>query len=269
MATEDTKMTEAQSTWRQTHPIGWRILLGFSIFITTIIVFFCALFIFLNTQFGKNYVLTQIEKRTHGQVQIENISSFFSRQLTIADVKLKDPNGGVWLNVKQVKMDWSPWESFRNSKIIINSLIIKELDLNSFPSKRAVIDLSKDKRKPINLTYMIDLRDLQIQQLLISKNISPIEMRLAIEGKVLIRDLSKMVDTETLKAVMKAKPKLHLLASKRLPDFKFNGKVSGNLMGEDGKSASKPLHFSVMFPPGAGTNSKDKAEIYLDLGSDD
>lgn len=254
--------------WRQKHPSWWRLIIGLIAFFVTIMILMGGLFAFVNTSIGKNYIAAQIKAHTHDHIEIQGLTGFFPSHLKIAEIQFKNDDVGVWLDIKQVQLNWSPLALLKGN-LTVQSLIAKEVNFEALPPKKVQEqgNVSKSERRLVNMPLTVDIQHLQIDQLFISDKVAKRNIYIAVDGQVKIRDLSQMIDLDTLKAAFMTKPKFRLFGPDKPADFQFGGKISGSMERKDGGDYSAslvPLHFSVILPQ-ADQNS-DKIHIYLGLG---
>lgn len=261
-----------QRTYKLRHPYLWRLMICFIALISTFIILICAIFVFVNTQMGKNYIVAQIQHRSHGHIQIQGLSGFFPSDLTISQIQFKNDVVGVWAEVKELQLKWSPL-ALLSDEISIHSLIAKEIDFYNLPPRLEKIDnnFSKTEHRLVDLSFQVNIQHLQIDHFFISEQIAKKNISISVGGKVRIRNLSKIMNVDTLKAAFMAHPKLRLIAVNQPADFQFGGKISGSVENKDGKEYSAPflpLHFSVMLPEYPKPNSNNELKIYLGLGEE-
>lgn len=271
MDTESQTATK-QLTYKVRYPILWRLIIFFIALCSTIIVLICAVFVFVNTQIGRNYIADKIEQTTDGHIRIQGLSGFSPSDLTIAQIQFNNDAVGVWAEVKEVQLKWSPLALLSN-EISIRSLVAKEIDFYNLPPKPEKTDnnITQTEHRFADLPYQVNIQHLQIDHFFISEQIAKRNISISVDGKVKIRNLSKIMNIDTLKETFMAHPKLRLLAVKQPADFQFGGKISGSVENKDGKEYNAPflpLHFSIMLPEYPKPNSNNELKIYLGLGEE-
>ena len=159
MDTESQTATK-QLTYKVRYPILWRLIIFFIALCSTIIVLICAVFVFVNTQIGRNYIADKIEQTTDGHIRIQGLSGFSPSDLTIAQIQFNNDAVGVWAEVKEVQLKWSPLALLSN-EISIRSLVAKEIDFTIYHQslKKQIITLLKQNIDlliyPIKLIFNI------------------------------------------------------------------------------------------------------------------
>lgn len=86
----------------------------------------------LNTQGGQNFAVRQINKFGEGSIHLSGLSGHFPYNLQLQNLQLID-HDGIWLNAKQIKLDWSPLVLLRRH-LFIQTLTAQTIDVMRSPN---------------------------------------------------------------------------------------------------------------------------------------
>jgi translocation and assembly module TamB len=111
--------------------VGWTI--GALIALPLLLI--AAVLVLLNTDFGRTQLAQYLPGLTGGMVHVAGIGGRFPDRIRIASITLHD-NGGTWLTVDNLALDWSPLELFKG-RAHIERLAADAVDLPRMPAPSA------------------------------------------------------------------------------------------------------------------------------------
>jgi len=185
-------------------------------------------FIFIHTPYSKNklknYLSSQVEKRTGLKLQIESLYGNLVNNVQLTDVSLKDKDNASILSIEEAEIGYNLFSIFSDSPEI-NSLYVNGVKIDSIPEIQSRAQAAKFY---INLpeVYIENLRysqktDIICKVLYGQLNITPQHNTIQIDtGSVKINGVNEKIDIGKLKASLKkdtfdlAKAKLYNRAAR-------------------------------------------------------
>ncbi|WP_418152332.1 translocation/assembly module TamB domain-containing protein [Litorimonas sp. RW-G-Af-16] len=127
-----------------------------------LVVAVIALRLFIMTGPGLRLIEQQINSRSFGPIagiEVSGLSGDPLSKFTADSLKIKDPDG-VWIDVRNVSLDWSPW-ALLSHHVKINSLSVKAADVQRRPEFLVTTPSEKEAPNVTAERVMIDALTLQ------------------------------------------------------------------------------------------------------------
>ncbi len=150
-----------------------------------ILALLIAVYFGLNTQFGRRYVVDQInnlEMASGLDIDIQSIDGSLYGELTIKGLTLKDTKGTFFV-APEAKLDWRPFAYFRNH-IDVRNLDIPAARLFRLPE----LNPSQDTGGPLLPDIDIDVGGLRVQRLIIDPAVTGRRHIMSLSGYARIDD---------------------------------------------------------------------------------
>lgn len=202
MPSEDVanRVTPPKKKWRQRHRILWILLWLFSGTIGLFILAIVGLFIYLNTQAGQNFVAGKIGDLTGHSIEVNGIRGSFPNHLKVKNIKLYNPapNHTVWLELKEVRLDWSMAALF-HMKIAVHNLSAKEMNVYHLPVSTQASSTSSNASSSL-ATYRVDaaIDQLKIDRIHVAKEVAIADVNMAFQGKFKTRNVLSFLNFTSL-----------------------------------------------------------------------
>jgi translocation and assembly module TamB len=165
--------------------VAGRVLRGLAMVLAGLAALVVVLVLGLNSDVGRRFVVTQIEKlefENGMKIDIGRLEGSLYSAMTIRDLKLRDPKG-VFLSSPEVKVDWRPF-SYLNNHLNIKTA---EADLIRF-DRLPEFKETPDTDEPLLPDLDIDIGQLRVNRLSVGEAIAGERRDLRIAGKVAIAD---------------------------------------------------------------------------------
>lgn len=149
-----------------------------------IILLIAAFFVWLNTDPGRRFIVTQInnfEAASGLQVHVGRIEGSVFGQMTLHDVALSDPRG-VFFRAREAEIEYRPFAYFRNH-IDVRSLVVPVARLHRIPQLRA-----GDPNAPLLPDIDIDVGRLRIDRLIVDPAVTGRRHLLEVNSRIKIAD---------------------------------------------------------------------------------
>lgn len=173
-----------------------------SILILLVVMVF-ALFIYFNTQSGKEFLSDKIDVWTDHSINVKGIHGNFPNHLIVEEITLKKlpSTDKPWLILKKVKLDWSFFELLYK-KLFIQSLLAEEIDIEDLPKSVQSPDASYSTSSDLSFLWLSALiNHLQINKLHLAQTIFSKTLDLKVNGKLSTSNLLFFLDEFKLNAL--------------------------------------------------------------------
>ncbi|WP_081944625.1 translocation/assembly module TamB domain-containing protein [Sphingopyxis sp. MWB1] len=171
-------------------------LIGLAWLVTLLAIFLIG----LNSDAGRRFVITQIEKHEFEngmKIGIGRLDGSLYGAMRVRDFTLSDPRG-VFLRSPEVRIDWRPFAYLLDSHLDIRSATAERMTLRRLPEFKEV----PDSDEPLLPDLDIDIGLLRIDRLIIGEAVTGQRQDMRIAGKVAIADRRAQVtaDAESIGA---------------------------------------------------------------------
>lgn len=164
---------------------GWKIARGLGITLAGLIALIALLVVGLNSDAGRRFVITQIEKiefENGMKIDIGRLDGSLYGAMVLRELQLSDPKG-VFLSSPEVRVDWRPFSYLRNH-LDIRSATAETIRLDRMPEFKPTADTDE----PLLPDLDIDIGTLRVDRFIIGKAITGEQRELSLAGKVEIAD---------------------------------------------------------------------------------
>jgi translocation and assembly module TamB len=164
---------------------GRKWLRGIAVALAALVALLGLFLIGLNSDAGRRFVVTQIEKMEFEngmKIDIGRLDGSLYGEMLLRDFKLLDPNG-VFLTSPEIRVDWRPF-SFLSNHLNIKSATSRSISLSRLPEFKD----TPPSDAPLLPDLDIDVAALRVDQLVLGEAISGRKQVLRLAGKVAIAD---------------------------------------------------------------------------------
>lgn len=217
---QDSPFKNMKKKWRQRHRVLWVLCWLFGSIIGLLTLAIIGIVIFVNTQKGQDYLANKIGDLTEHSVEVSGLSGEFPNHLRVRLIKLKDPKIGTWLEVKQVRLDWS-WLALLTKKVSVDTLSAKELNLYALPPSD---ETAPAPPTPPNASHMLlsaVIRQVHVDKFFISHGVAPVDLSIGIDGQVDIHDVLQLASFQSWKDFSNTHVKLHVWELNQATDIQL------------------------------------------------
>ena len=168
-----------------------RVAIGVAAIAALLLVILAGIYIWLDSQSGRNFVARQIaafELENGLNIRIGKIEGSIYGDAILSDVRFRDPKG-EFARSPEIRLDWNPLSYFSRG-VAINALTAKELNIARLPAFRVV----PDRGDPLLPDLDINIARLQIDRIVFAKAITGEEQVGSLSGKVQIADRRAIID---------------------------------------------------------------------------
>lgn len=202
-------------------PLGIRLLRGLGMALLGLAALAALLVVGLNSDAGRRFVITQIEKMEFEngmKIDIGRLDGSLYGAMVLRELKLRDPKG-VFLTSPEVKVDWRPF-SFLNKHLDIKSATAGSITLSRLPEFKD----TPPSDDPLLPDLDIDIGRLQVDRFIVGEAVSGERRELRLAGKVAIADGRAQIhaDADTIGAIKGDKLTLVLDAVPEANRLKIN-----------------------------------------------
>lgn len=215
---EETAGDDGETATRRTG-IGhllYRIIRAIAYLIAGLIVLLLAIIVFLQTPPGKRFIIHEIESFSPSSglsIQVGSIDGSVLWSATFHDVKLRDANHKLFLQIPSVDLNWRPYKWFF-SGLDVRHLVLSNGTLFAFPHLK-----SSNSNAPILPNFNIRVDRLMIDHLTVEKGLlgtkRVIDFRTSADvrrGKVAIDASGHFGGGDQFKALVHAQPARNIFA---------------------------------------------------------
>jgi translocation and assembly module TamB len=159
-----------------------------------LLVLLLAIFVWLNTDLGRRYVVRQInnlEMASGLDIDVGRIEGSVFGELIVHDIQLKDPKG-LFFSAPRATMNWRPFSYLRN-QIDIRGLDIPQARLMRIPELRA-----GDPNAPLLPDIDIDIGRLTIGRILVDPRVTGYRHLLTVSGRAKVAEGRAQVALDTV-----------------------------------------------------------------------
>ncbi|HZG34009.1 MAG TPA: hypothetical protein VEZ59_12080, partial [Sphingopyxis sp.] len=176
-----------------------RIARGVGVALLGLVALVALFLIGLNSDAGRRFVVTQIEKyefENGMKIGIGRLDGSLYGAMTIRELTLADPQG-VFLRSPEVKLDWRPF-AYLSNHIDVRSATAATMTLQRLPALKPVPDTGE----PLLPDIDIDVAKLQVDRFVFEPAVAGERQEARITGKVAIADRRAQVtaNAETIGA---------------------------------------------------------------------
>jgi translocation and assembly module TamB len=138
-----------------------------------------------NTDPGRRLIQSQTSSLTGGMVRIEGLAGRFPDALRVGRVQVSDADG-PYVTVTGLILDWSPSQLVRRM-VTVDRLRADRFEFNRLPKS----ETSSNEGSSFSLPVQIDLRELQIDQVVLGAPVAGVAATLALSGSGQLRTISE------------------------------------------------------------------------------